>query len=749
MEKGKRVIAVAGAAALILGMPVYAADGDAAARELDFYASLSVAGVPIVSGGEVTGEAPEGVSYDLQTNTLTLKDYKVTSEGSVLRSSDMGDDFRICLEGDNVFTVDTGKNSTVTAVSVDSAVIGGTGSLTIDMSETTGGDGIMYNESMTIEDCELNITGDFVLAPYFYGITKNPDYADGNLTIENAEVNIRSVIADDAKRAGVNIGIDTQNGDMAVKDSDISVELTNGEIYGIGVGLLYEGGGKLSVVNSTVTCMTESSYPDEDFPYSMYFYEMENPGQNYYYAGDKAPLRQMDFDEAFGTEWFMDDRYRGAYDCLIISAEPVKDYCDHQWDKGTVTVDPTCENQGEITYTCTVCGETKTEAADALGHDWGEWKQIKNPTCTEKGVQMRTCGRCGETENADIDALGHDYVEKVIKEATCTEDGEREVTCTRCDYSRKEVIAKTGHSYGEWVVEKEATFHEDGLKTSTCEKCGDVRSKRIPKLSESHKHDFSGKEEIIEAATCTKTGSMRVYCSEPECGESIIKEIPMTEHTPGEWTTEKEATCTEEGLEQRTCTVCGTVTDTRVIEKVPHTYGEWTVVTPATCTEAGVESAKCSVCGETTVRGINALGHDFAEWEVKVPATCTEDGEEVSVCTRCGETSSRVIEAAGHSYGEWIVTKEPTATEGGQRKAVCSVCGDVIVENVPAISDVQPAPPADADNSAGNGNTPAAVGNNSDVPRTGDAAPVAACAAVVAAAAAAAVFAFRKRTGSR
>ena len=656
----------------------------------------------------MTGEVPEGVSYDLQANTLTLKDYKVTSEEIVLRSSGMGDDFRVCLEGDNVFTMDTGKNSTVTAVSVDSAVIGGTGSLTIDMSETAGGDGIMYNESMTIEDCELNITGDFAFTPSFYGITKNPNYEAGNLTVENAEVNIRSAIAGNAKYEGTNFGIDAQNGDMTVKDSDISVEMTNGEIYGIGVGLLHEGGGKLSVVNSTITCMTESSYPDEDFPYSMYFYEMENPGQNYYYAGDKAPLRQMDFDEAFGTEWFMDDRYRGAYDCLIISAEPVKDYCDHQWDKGTVTVEPACEDQGEITYTCTVCGETKKEAADPLGHDWGEWEQIKNPTCTEKGVQMRTCERCGKTENADIDALGHDYVEKVIKEATCTEDGEREVTCTRCDYSRKEVIAKTGHSYGEWVVEKEATFHEDGLKTSTCEKCGDVRSERIPKLSESHKeHDFSGKEEVIEPATCTKTGSMKVYCKEPECGEYIVKEIPMTEHTPG----------------------------------------EWTVVTPATCTEAGVESAKCSVCGETTVRGINALGHDFAEWEVKVAATCTEDGEEVSVCTRCGETSSRIIEAAGHSYGEWIVTKEPTATEGGQRKAVCSVCGDVIVENVPAISDVQPVPPAggsDGKDSAQTGGN----GNGSNVPRTGDAAPLAACAAVVVTAAAGAVIAFRKRTGS-
>ncbi|OUP83271.1 hypothetical protein B5F07_11370 [Lachnoclostridium sp. An169] len=752
MRKGRRVIAVTGAAALILGMPVYAADGNTAARELDYYASLTVAGVPIVSYGGVTGNAPDGVSYDLQTNTLTLKDYKVTSEDTVLNSSGMGDDFKIRLEGANVLTVDNGKNNTVTAVSVDSASIGGSGSLTIDMSETAGGDGIMYDDFMTIRDCELNITGDFAYSPFFYGITKDANTGAGNLTVENAEVNIHSAIADDARIAGTNVGIDAQNGNMTVKNSDINVEVVNGEIFGIGVGLRRSGieGGSLSVEDSTVTCVTKSSYEDDHFPYNIYFYEMENPAQNYYYVGDEAPDRQADFDEAFETEWFMDDRYRGVYDCLIISADPIADYCDHQWDEGTVTEKPSCETQGEITYTCTVCGDTKTEAVDALGHDWGEWTQIKKPTCTEAGVQMRTCGRCGETENADVDALGHDYVEKVTKEATCTEDGVREVTCSRCNYSREETIPATGHSYGEWVVEKEATFHEDGLKTSTCENCGDVRSERIPKLSESHVHDFSGAEEIITPATCTETGSMKVYCKEPECGEYTVKEIPMTEHAPGEWTAVKEATCTEEGLEQRTCTVCGTVTDSRITEKVPHTYGEWTVVTPATCTEAGVESAECTVCGETTVRGINALGHDFADWEVKVPATCTEDGEETSVCTRCGETTTRVIEASGHSYGEWVVTKEPTETEEGQREAVCSVCGDVIVEKVPAVSDAQPVPPTDMNISAGNGNTPGAgSGSNSDVPKTGDTAPVVACAAVVIAAAAGVIFAVRKRSGFR
>jgi len=35
--------------------------------------------------------------------------------------------------------------------------------------------------------------------------------------------------------------------------------------------------------------------------------------------------------------------------------------CDHVWNDGEVTLEATCTAQGEITYTCTVCGETKIE----------------------------------------------------------------------------------------------------------------------------------------------------------------------------------------------------------------------------------------------------------------------------------------------------------------------------------------------------------------------------------------------------
>ena len=42
-----------------------------------------------------------------------------------------------------------------------------------------------------------------------------------------------------------------------------------------------------------------------------------------------------------------------------------------------------------------------------------------------------------------------------------------------------------------------------------------------------------------------------------------------------------------------------------------HIFGEWTVTREATCTEAGVETRSCE-CGETETREIPALGHDWS-----------------------------------------------------------------------------------------------------------------------------------------
>ena len=103
-----------------------------------------------------------------------------------------------------------------------------------------------------------------------------------------------------------------------------------------------------------------------------------------------------------------------------------------------VTTQPTCTEDGVITYTCT-CGDSYTEAIPATEH----------------------------TESSEIT---ENYVA-----ATCTETGsyDKVVYCTECEtvLSRETVtVAATEHNYSEWEKADDKTHQRE------CEVCGDVQS---------------------------------------------------------------------------------------------------------------------------------------------------------------------------------------------------------------------------------------------------------------------------------
>jgi len=52
--------------------------------------------------------------------------------------------------------------------------------------------------------------------------------------------------------------------------------------------------------------------------------------------------------------------------CLCACKEKEQKPCEHQWNDGVVTKEADIEIEGETTYTCTLCGETKTESIPAL-----------------------------------------------------------------------------------------------------------------------------------------------------------------------------------------------------------------------------------------------------------------------------------------------------------------------------------------------------------------------------------------------
>ena len=155
------------------------------------------------------------------------------------------------------------------------------------------------------------------------------------------------------------------------------------------------------------------------------------------------------------------------------------------------------------------------------------------------------------------------------------------------------------------------------------------------------------------------------------------------EHEWDEWKTAKEPTCTENGIEERSCK-CGEK-ETKEITKLDHIIGDWVIDTEPTCTSDGAKHLSCTVCSEVIVSGpIPAMGHTDGEWITDLEPTCNTDGSEHKTCTVCKETiNSRPINALGHDYTE-NVTKA-TAESKASVKFDCNVCKESYTEEIEQI----------------------------------------------------------------
>lgn len=330
--------------------------------------------------------------------------------------------------------------------------------------------------------------------------------------------------------------------------------------------------------------------------------------------------------------------------------------CEHTYDEGVVTTEPTCTAPGVKTFSCTECGETYTEEILALGHSYvGGVCSVCNyacvhelwidPTCTEP----KTCAECASTEG---EALGHDFkndseedlpncelcgicAEHVAEEpkwsdvtnATCTAPE----TCNVCGTTNGDAL---GHDYESVVTEPTCT--EGGFTTHTCKRevgknaegtvliCGDTL---VDSQTEALGHEFeAGKcvrencgfvcEHTWTEADCEKAKTCSV-CGETE-GEALGHE----------WS---EATCQA----PKTCSVCGLTEGEKLAE---HTWQEASCTAPKTC----------SVCGETDGE---ALGHEGGE-PTYISGSCTEEIEVEYECVKCKEKYIKTAPAPGHTLDE-------------------------------------------------------------------------------------------------
>lgn len=243
----------------------------------------------------------------------------------------------------------------------------------------------------------------------------------------------------------------------------------------------------------------------------------------------------------------------------IVEQGQIIDAKGHSYGEPVIVKEATGSKPGEKAYTCTVCGDVKTEEIPATNiHYYDEGVIAKEPTCLEAGTRLYRCTEtdCDASYTEEIPALGHDIVLDEAKEATCTEAGlTGGAHCSRCKevLTAQESIPARGH-----IIEVK------NIKQSTCTEEG-----------------YTGDEICKNCGVLVQKGKAEAALGHKEVKDSAVA-----------------PSCVEEGkTEGSHCSVCKEIVKKQeIILALGHSYEE--TVTKATLTQNGKVELKCKVCSQ-------------------------------------------------------------------------------------------------------------------------------------------------------
>lgn len=248
-----------------------------------------------------------------------------------------------------------------------------------------------------------------------------------------------------------------------------------------------------------------------------------------------------------------------------------------------------------------------------------------------------------------------------------------------------------GHNYTNHIIKwngNKATFYR------TCSECGEYENDGIGQVDVGEmvykyvNRDYIGTDCDVTKVSETKCGDATVTKYEASVtvdGKNYISEHTVVDGEASHVVNDsdikvvKKATCSEEGMVEKTCETCG-YTWTESIPKTEHLYVTTTTKLD-TCEEKSEYTVeKCSECGDvkSTSKKLYYSAHDYQfTRHVKEP-TCTEKGEDLYTCIICNGTETREVAATGHDT-ELVNVKEPTCTDFGYTgDEVCKKCNQVV-----------------------------------------------------------------------
>ncbi len=144
-------------------------------------------------------------------------------------------------------------------------------------------------------------------------------------------------------------------------------------------------------------------------------------------------------------------------------------------------------------------------------------------------------------------------------------------------------------------------------------------------------------EEQIKLADVDCSGDVKSDDARSILRAAVGLEKLVRTHKFTEWKVVKQVSCTENGLQIRTCK-CGEEETKTILSTGEHVFGKWTVTKKATCTADGVQTRTCE-CGVKETKKIPATGHSYTVKKATVSQS--------KVCTRCNKV-------AGKSFNEYV-----------------------------------------------------------------------------------------------
>lgn len=215
------------------------------------------------------------------------------------------------------------------------------------------------------------------------------------------------------------------------------------------------------------------------------------------------------------SAWEVTDDETHSRTCIFCQTQEEE---THRWGEGVVTKQPSCAEEGEMTFTCADCGATKAEPIEKTGDH--TYDHRCDPICNVCGKQRKITHKYSESWQQDQDSHWH--------------------SCTICGHKAD----AAAHQPGPEATEENA---------QACQVCGYVIR---PALGHTHKwsenYAFDENGHWLACSGCAAKEQLAQHRFDNGCDANCddCGFTRTTEHVPGPAATE---------TEDQICTECGAV----------------------------------------------------------------------------------------------------------------------------------------------------------------------------------------------